>query len=211
MATGISVYEGHFKASALRLASIASAWASSSAASPSSPSAYWSIDARSSACDVPGAERRAGLAMRRLPAASARNAARSEIEPIGQFLAVADVSAVATSSGLPQERLYKHSMLRPQHRHGREPKFSGLESEEANVAKIFSRDEYLEALRGDDEMKSQRGMTADEYQAPCAPPQAPDLRLNKRTGNRSSPLDRERLSRRRKAFRLLDAYAGQFY
>jgi hypothetical protein len=73
------------------------------------------------------------------------------------------------------------------------------------MAKIFSRDEYLQALRVDDEKKSLRGTTAGACRnAVCAS-------TGKGPAAESRMAANERSGRRRKAYRHLDAYAGQFY
>jgi hypothetical protein len=103
-------------------------------------------------------------------------------------------------------------MLRPQLCREREPTLPVLESEEGNVAKIFSRDEYYQALRGQLESISRRGMTAEAYR------EAVHAAMGKRVTAGHKTVDYcpsfhgdKRSSRRRNAYRHLEAYAGQFY
>jgi hypothetical protein len=80
------------------------------------------------------------------------------------------------------------------------------------VAKIFSRDEYLLALRGKDELKSLRGMSAEVNREAVHASSGKTLTTEDKTeGYCGSSRGDERSSLRRKAYRYLDAYAGQFY
>jgi hypothetical protein len=80
------------------------------------------------------------------------------------------------------------------------------------VAKIFSRDEYLQATAKENGRTSLRGMTVEEpREAMCASIGKRLTAEHKAAGYCRSSCGDEPSSRRRKGYRHIEAYAGQFY